>query len=426
MKKLGVLAVFLVLGAASTASATNGMRMIGFGPTQESMGGIGVAAGFDAAAMASNPALMSQLGPRLDLGVGYFKPTVSYDATAIPQMAGMAVNHDGQSFESSRGASPIPALGAVLALGDDLRLGLGVYAAAGMGVDYGQNLYNGETHSSYLQGRFTPSLSYRIGNLVSVGATLNVMMAQMSYDVASGFLQQKHDTATALGLGGVLGVAVTPLPMLTIGAAYETKSSFQKFKFDIPAHNYMMPDGSPSTNQIPATTDELSFDQPQVVTFGAAVKPLGDTLLVAAEVEWIDWAQTNGANLPSFSNMMPDGSGTTAGSLPFNLSWKAQWVYKVGAQLAVTDGLKLRVGYNYGKSPLDAARAFENVAFPAVSEHHITCGGSYAVGDKLALHVSAVYSPETKLTGANGTQYLQGYRTSMSQFQADLGVTYRF
>ena len=41
--------------------------------------------------------------------------------------------------------------------------------------------------------------------------------------------------------------------------------------------------------------DKLTFNQPGVLTGGVAVRAL-DMLLIAADVEWIDWPSTNGSN----------------------------------------------------------------------------------------------------------------------------------
>jgi len=47
---------------AAQAFATNGIRMIGFGPVRTSMGGVGVGATLDGNALASNPAGIADLG----------------------------------------------------------------------------------------------------------------------------------------------------------------------------------------------------------------------------------------------------------------------------------------------------------------------------------------------------------------------------
>ena len=63
--------------------------------------------------------------------------------------------------------------------------------------------------------------------------------------------------------------------------------------------------------------------------------------------------------------------------------------------------MMLRAGYNYGKMPLDSGRAFENIAFPAVSEQHFTAGLGLNLTKKLTLNIGGMYSPTVKLTGSN-------------------------
>jgi long-chain fatty acid transport protein len=401
MRKIAGLLAVTGLAFATPAFATNGMRMIGFGPVQDSMGGVGVGATLDACSLLSNPAGIADLGQRLDVGASWFKPTVSHDAVGA---APGVVANGGATIDSDRGGSPIPAIGYVRPVSDALSVGVGVFGVAGMGVDYKTNLFSSPTLTSYLQGRLTPGAAYKLSEQLSVGFTVNVMMGQMEYDVASAVGQAKHDTAMSFGIGGTVGLEYRPIEILALGVAYESKSVFQDFSFDVP-------DGK----------DKLSFDQPQTVTLGASVKPI-DVLLLAADVEWINWSDTMGRKLPKYTN-----DTTVTGAMPFDMSWSDQWVVKVGAQVTPMKGLDLRAGYNYGKMPLSKDRAFENVAFPAVAEHHITAGAGYQVSDGLALQVAGMYAPEAKLSGANlAEQGISAYTTKMSQVQIDLGATYRF
>src|SRR5512147_2967669 len=106
--KLAVALAFLAAGLP--ARATNGMRMIGFGPVQTSMGGVGVGATLDASTVASNPAGMTEVGDRLDVGIGYFKPTVSHSAVGTPTGAPSPtppsmIGADGRTVDSDRGGS---------------------------------------------------------------------------------------------------------------------------------------------------------------------------------------------------------------------------------------------------------------------------------------------------------------------------------
>jgi len=410
------LGVALSLAVATPAYATNGMRMIGFGPVQNSMGGVGVGATLDAASVLSNPAGMSELGGRVDFGATYFLPTVKYSASGIDAAAPQPglVNQPGVTFTSDKGASPIPAFGLIVPIDSQWTFGIGAYGVAGMGVDYGRNLYSSTTFTGYQQMRFTPGVSYKLNDMFSFGLTLNGMWATTEWNVASAFGQSPHLAGSAFGLGVTLGAKVTPIKMLTIGLAYETKSFFQDFAYNTPGG-----------------VDKLTFNQPGVLTGGVAVRPL-EMLLVAADVSWIDWPTTNGADLPAYSQ-------NSSGAMPWNMNWSSQVVFKIGVEVTPLEWLAVRAGFNYGKMPLDPSRAFENIAFPAVAETHLTLGAGFNLGKHVAINLGGMWAPSTSISGSNplppmGTpdypgpygQGIASYTTSMTQVGLDAGIAYKF
>ena len=428
MKRVVLAVAVIGILAPSSAHPTNGMRMIGFGASQVAMGGASVALPLDAASVITNPAGIADLGHRIDFGGSWFKPTVKYEASEIAQVpvSGFAVANNGGTLESQRGASPVPALGMVLPINEQLSFGLGAYGVSGMGVDYAGNLFNGATvagpgdpavtFTSYSQMRFAPGLAYKFNEQLSFGATVNVGWAQMGYNVASGVGQVPHEGSSAFGVGGTLGVRYSPVEWFTVGAAYESKTKFQDFSFNVPARTAL----DLTTGQavpLPAGTDRLTFDQPQSATIGFATNPWAP-LMLAVDVQWINWSQTNGKDLPQFSS--------SVGAMPWNMNWSDQVVVKVGAQYKVLPMLALRAGYNYGKSPLDANRAFENIAFPAIAEHHITAGFGVNLSQKFTFNLAAMYVPEAKLTGGNPSQFIASSTTTMSQVAFDGAVAYQF
>jgi long-chain fatty acid transport protein len=401
MKKIIRLSLMSIVAAVlmtSSVYATNGMRMIGFGPVQDSMGGVSVGLPLDAASVLTNPAGMSVLPGRIDFGASYFVPSVKYKATGAGP--GMVVN-DGATIDSDRGGSPVPAFGLIIPINDKLRFGIGAYGVAGMGVDYVQNLYSGVTYTSYSQMRFAPGLSYKINDMVSVGAAINIMYATMEFN-AGGPTQQPHMGASSFGYGATLGVLVKPIDMIQIGLAYETKSNFQDFSFNTAAG-----------------ADKIEFNQPSAATLGIGIKPIKD-LLIGFDVQWIHWAESNGSNLPKYT-------ANASGAMPWNMDWSDQFVYKLGVQYMVHPMVALRAGYNYGKMPLSSDRAFENMAFPAVSEHHITAGIGINLTKQFTLNIGGMYSPPAKISGSNMMQQgIVSYETEMSQYSIDMGVTYTF
>ena len=394
MKKIiTLISIFTIIMMAGSAYATNGMRMIGFGPVQDSMGGVSVGLPLDAASILTNPAGMSVLPGRIDFGASYFVPSVKYKATG---------GADGTEIDSDRAGSPVPAFGLIIPLGEKFRFGVGAYGVAGMGIDYPANLYGSITYTSYSQMRFAPAFSYKINDIVSVGAALNIMYATMEFNAASTYYQLPHMGAASFGYGATFGVLVKPVDFLQIGLAYETKSTFQDFSFNTAAGE-----------------EKIEFNQPQAATLGLAIKPIKD-LSIGFDVQWIRWSETNGVNLPKYTTK------ASPYTMDWNMDWSDQFVYKVGVQYAVNPVVVLRAGYNYGKMPLNSDRAFENIAFPAVSEHHITAGIGINFTRQFTLNIGGMYSPPAKLTGSNLSQGISSYETQMSQYSIDMGVAYTF
>jgi len=397
-KTLGLVAIAIAL-VASPARATNGMRMIGFGPVQNSMGGASVAAPLDGSTAVSNPAGLADLAPRVDVAGQGFMPSVKYKADwsmgAPPVTA---------SQSSDRPTDMLPTVAAVYKLQDRYTVGLAALGTAGMGVDYAQGasgLFGGtRTMTSYVDGRVAPAVAYKVNDQISVGFAANLMFAQMSYEAGGGL---KHETANSFGYGATVGVTYKPVEMVTFGAAYETKSYFQDFEFTVAGQ-----------------TQAIDFDQPMVATLGAAVRPVAG-LLLALDGQWINWSATNGKDQPKFTkDAPPAGQG-------WNMNWSDQFVVKLGAeyQVPALKALKVRAGYNYGKAPLDKDRGFENIAFPAIAEHHFTVGAGYDLG-KLAVNAAFMYSPEATLKGAAPMSGLVSYETTMSQTAFELGAAYKF
>lgn len=418
-KALGAIAIAIVFSAAP-ARATNGTRMIGFGPVQNSMGGASVGATLDAASVLTNPAGITELGGRFDFGATFFSPTVKYTANDGPASpsGGFFINQDGVEFESDRNPSPVPAFGLIIPVSEALTFGLGAYGIAGMGTDYPFDAVGSTVYTNYSQMRFAPGLAFKSG-MFSVGATLNLMYSNLGYSVGgTAFGQVPHDDAQNFGIGATVGVKVNPMAGLSVGLAYESQGSHPTFKYNTPAFSFD-PDGpGPApTQNVPANVEELTFDAPQSVTFGVAYRPV-QMLLIAADVQWINYSGVLGDNQPEYEVSNPS-------SLPFDVEWDDQIVLKVGAEIAALPSLKVRVGYNYGKNPLNENKAIANIAFPAIAEHHVTAGLGWQVTPKLALNLGGMYSPEASLEGTDPNFGIT-YETTMSQFSLDAGLAYSF
>lgn len=396
---MSIMATVLIAGSVC---ATNGMRMIGFGPVQSSMGGVSVGLPLDAATVITNPAGMSILQGRMDIGASYFMPIV--DATikgTASAPSPLAIAHDGETIDSDTDGTPVPGVGFIVPVTDKIKFGMVLYGIGGFGVDYPKNLYTSDLYTSYQLLRFSPALSYKINDMVSLGVTINAMYATLNFDAASSLGQSPHNTASSFGYGATFGVLVKPMDVLQIGLAYETKSSFGDFEWNTPGGK-----------------DKLDFDQPTCVTLGFGLKPIKD-LLIGFDVQWIRWSETNGKDQPEFT-------ANASSAMSWNLDWEDQWVFKVGVQYSVNSVVTLRAGYNYGKMPLNSDRAFENLAVPAIAEHHITGGIGIGLTKNLTLNIGGMYAPEAEISGSNTAQCMKTYKTTLSEYTIDMGFSYTF
>jgi long-chain fatty acid transport protein len=414
MKKLAVVVALL---AATPAMATNGLRMTAFSPLNASMGGAGVAAGFDSSALVLNPATMADLGARVDFGAAYFPTTIKYSATnnylslppPLDQLGALIVNQPNVTITSDFPPVPIPNIGVVIPLAKDWRLGLGMAAMAGAGADYAANLFSSTVQTTYFNFRFPIGVSWNLlDGMLSVGATANGSWALLGYSFGTSFGLPPHPVANAFGAGFTLGARVKPLPFLAVGAAYESPTWFQPFEFNIGCSNpggVIPPSATCPAGGAPGGREELELNLPASAALGVEVELLGGALLLLGDVQYIAWSTTLGANQPEFIN---DSATFTSQAFPFSANWSDQVVYKIGAQLSATDWLKIRAGFNHGAAPQDPSRALENIAFPAFVESHVTLGVGLQLSSSVALNLASVIGIEKTISGTGNLPDLSG------------------
>ncbi len=139
--------------------------------------------------------------------------------------------------------------------------------------------------------------------------------------------------------------------------------------------------------------EDLKLTQPQEVAIGLGYEVTPE-LKVGLDLRWINWADADGYK---------------------QFGWKDQTVVAIGGEYKVNQSLKLRAGYNYGKSPIRSnppnnanipnlgpmpggnIQWFNLIGFPAISEHHISLGGSYQFNKNFAIDLAYVHAFEKKV-----------------------------
>jgi len=124
-----------LLATTAPALATNGYFSHGYGIKTKALAGAGIALPQDSLAIATNPAGLTQIATRFDVGVDWFKP--KRGASIVDNNFGPDQNFDGNDTESFL----IPELGYNHKLNENLAAGIAVYGNGGMNTDYQRNPY---------------------------------------------------------------------------------------------------------------------------------------------------------------------------------------------------------------------------------------------------------------------------------------------
>lgn len=403
-----------------SALATNGTNLIGVGPISRAMGGVGIAAPQDAiSAVFSNPAAMC---------FGDFCPSsqVDFAGTIFKPNVNAIVNAGSRSFDATSAPRvyPIPALGISFNFKElpKWRFGFGAYGVTGQGVDFRQTsldqpipvppgfpqipLASG-LRTDLLLFKFAPTVAYTPLPWLSVGVALNIDYSTL--DLGSG-------TASAFGLGAQIGAIVKPHPKVSIGVTYTTPQNITHRRV-----TDFNGDGS---------LDDLTLGSPNILGGGIAFEPILKKLLIEGNIKWLNWSNARGYK---------------------DFDWRDQVVVNVGVQYKPIPKLALRLGYNYGRNPVTPHRTFEGgpgnftnvqgfqvptyyfesfrtVGFPAIVEHHITCGVGYNVTDKFIINIGYIHAFENKITetGTNPFGQPAKLQPRLNEDSVDIGFSIRF
>jgi len=395
-----LLSAILLLSLAGLSSATNGDNLMAIGPIARAMGGVGIAVPQDAiSAVFSNPAGMC-FGPYCP------GSEFNFAGTVFMPKARTSVSSTGSGWEDSDSdLFVIPAIGISSPITQNLRFGLAAYGVSGLGVDYrdkfdlSPNPGTQDVYTNLQIMKFAPNLAYMVTPNFSIGGAVHVNYG--SLDLGDG-------TSSGFSFGAQLGAIYKAGPV-SIGAVYVTPQKITHenvFDFD---HN--------------GNRDDLDLESPQSFGVGVAYESPKRDFLIEADVKWVNWANADGYS---------------------DFGWEDQWVFGIGAQYRPTPKLALRLGYNYGKNPVEENNGWNGMSttklqgktvnrfeyevfritgFPAFVESHITAGIGYNITKSVSLDLgyTHAFSNSVKESGSFGT-----IESSLYEDSIDFGITWRF
>lgn len=410
--------------AAFSAHATNGMNLEGYGPLGMSMGGASMAYDSGLAAMMNNPATLAltSQGTQLALALHHMGPDVTVTSPFVAESGGNSYFMPAVGWGRKDGR---------------LTYGVGMFAQGGMGTEYGRNspfsMGTGEEVRSELGvGRLIFPVAYEITPDLALGASLDYVWAMLDLgmvatreqvqgmtnggmDIGPGntayisFSDDNDFTGKAKGSGwaGKLGLTYKLSPILTVGAAYHSKTSLSDLKTSGNGASMTLYNGATPFYSQAGKMSVIDFQWPETYAAGLAWQATAK-LMLAADVRRLMWSDAMQNFRMSFS-----GAGFTMPQ-----EWRDQNVYSLGVQYRVDDRLGLHAGFNYGKNPVPDT--WLNPLFPATVERHYTAGFDYRLGDQGCIAVALSYAPE--VSDVNGS----GMTITHSQLSGMVGYNHHF
>ena len=409
MKLNKLLLALAASGIATSAFATNGMNLEGYGPIAAGMGGASMAYDNGTSAVMNNPATLGLMdkGSRLDVALGMLGP----DLTS---------NYGAYSAKSGGDAYYMPAVGYIKNDGNKA-YGVAMFAQGGMGTEYAGTTFMSAgsglpTRSELGVGRLIFPLSVNVNDKLTVGGSADLVWAMLDLQMAASgaqlaglatggtgnlwaalpglaeapwvyvnFSDTNDYTGKAKGTGwaGKLGFTYKATPTLTVGGTYHSKTALGDLETSATGASMSASTGFADSGKVTIR----DFEWPETYGLGVAYQ-VNDRLMVALDYKRINWANVMQSFKMSYASAGVGGSVDIA--MPQN--WSDQNVFELGMAYKATDALTLRVGTNQSKNPIPDT--FVNALFPAIMKNHYNAGFGYKMANNDEVNFAYIYAPK--------------------------------
>lgn len=409
---------FLCAFIISDAYCANATRMIGYSARDEGMAGATTASAEDTSCLVKNPAGLVKIGNRVDVS---YENILLHDVTLHTEGASVipGVNYTNAGLTQTSNINYIPGCNAGVSYRipgteqNPVSVGFGIFTIGGMADNYPSSrlntaiLANGGNYDKMLDMRtvrFAPGLAAAFNDKLSVGIAANIDMQALRTNLARAItpagLTLFAETSGAgdwditFGGGFTAGLYYDVNDMINLGVSYESHN-WQ-------GHHYKYKDCLPL------------IDGPQLINMGVSVKPI-KSLEITYDTRYINWTNVK------IARVAPKDGG---------FGWRDQWVFALGSEYTTfEDRLKLRLGYMYGKSPIQPNVLFANSLMPVILEHHLTTGFSFFITKNLSLDFAWEHHFKNVMAddGGDSTDLIgQGTKVTSAADVISAGFGYKF
>jgi long-chain fatty acid transport protein len=400
---------------SSNSSATTGYFMHAYGVKAQGNAGVSIAQFQDALSIANNPAGLSWVGNRIDIGASIFSPDRSADIAAN-QLSNANGSYDG----NGRKYFVLPEIALNRRINDQVALGLAVYGNGGMNTEYQNNPFavfgnRGTAGVDLTQVFVSPAVSWKYTTNQSVGIATNILYQRFEAKGIQGFAGFSTDASnfsnrgkqSVTGLGARVGWSgIFFNDRLTLGASYASKINADRFdKYQGLFAEYG------------------DFDVPENYAVGAALK-LSPQLTIAADVQRINYSDVKSVGNSLDATQLQQGQlfGSPHGP---GFGWKDINVYKLGVSYQAHPQLLLRAGYSHNDQPIPEQEAFLNILAPGVIQDHLSVGATWNIDPHQELSIAYTHALENDLKGSISPAF-GGGEAKLKMSQNILGIAYGY
>jgi long-chain fatty acid transport protein len=358
----------------------NGIQLNGVGTRANSMGNAYTAIADDTTALFWNPAGLADIDGKL----------ISGGATGVWPRAGYSTT--GIDIESSNSIYPFPTAGFAWGglMDGKLAFGVSAYVPAGIGVEYDAAdvaAFNPGVSINWKSKigmfEFAPGVAYTPIPQLTIGAAfyLDYVMMNMwrGVPIGPGMFGRYTEESTGFAYSGVVGVKVRPIDMLSFGVVFKPKRTVTM-------------SGTAEIPELPAPMSTTSdFDRemawPMEVRGGGAVMPIPG-LTFAVDARYIFWEDTADELVavyadPNWAVAMSQGDGDT-----LFLHWEDTLCFNIGTEYQINPMFAVRGGYYYEKAP--GPDSTHTILLPGNDMNAVTGGAGITV-DRFDINLGCEY-----------------------------------
>ncbi|GAA4309828.1 OmpP1/FadL family transporter [Nibribacter koreensis] len=392
------------------------------GQKQIGMGHAGTGLALDQSSIFFNPGALAHLRQNgIQLGVSALNSKTRYREPSPGFAETESDNPIGTPFQvyASYGPSESP-----------VRFGIGVYTPYGSSVNWGKSwqgrfgLNELTLQAVYIQ----PTVSYRITDKLGVGGGLVLAVGSVNLQrsipltAANGQEAGIELDGGAFGVGFNAGVYFEATEKLSFGLTYRSKVDMKVDEGDV---TFTLPTSPLIASQFKADKFNATLPLPANITLGIGFKPV-DGLTIAADVQRVEWSAYKALTFEFNDNVR--GSQRVPGSTSYESvsprEYEDSYIFRLGAQYALSDIMTLRAGGYYDQSPVQDG--YLTPETPDSDSRGVSVGLTLKLTESVDLDASFLYVNKKERTDdASKSGGVAGTFKSVAYIPG-VGVNYKF